>query len=190
MRAPIPPRPRIPMASASRSWTTSSSTGSSSERAPASPTAPRATGRTAATTNKMGGPEMAPHTPQPLVAPRRSRGAPRPPHVRGVPAKPGPPRYSDRLLSGNEEDPRSTVAHRLGLAQAGHGDREAEAATRGHEHRIRATIPNEPRPVTGSHRPAHQDAGPAADRPPVDPERTEHHAEHEERDGYQRDRPV
>src|SRR2546425_4754350 len=236
MRAPIRPRRRTRTASASRSWTTSSSTGSSSERAPASPTAPRATGRTAATTNKMGGPEMAPHTPQPLVAPRRSRGAPRPPtarrapakpwrastpnrssrpgeavarldpqplvaprrsrgaprppHVRGVPAKPGPPRYSDRLLSGNEEDPRSTDAHRLGFAQAGHGDREAEAATRGHEHRIRATIPNAPRPVTGAHRPAHQDAGPAADRPPVDPERTEHHAEHEERDGYQRDRPV
>src|SRR5439155_19205063 len=27
---------------------------------------------------EMGGPEMAPQTPQPLVAPRRSRGAPRP----------------------------------------------------------------------------------------------------------------
>src|SRR5437899_12352636 len=39
----------------------------------------------------MGGPEMAPHTPQPLVAPRRSRGAPRPPHARAAPAKPWHP---------------------------------------------------------------------------------------------------
>src|SRR2546427_7692970 len=36
----------------------------------------------------MGGPEMAPHTPQPLVAPRRSRGAPRSPNARRAPAKP------------------------------------------------------------------------------------------------------
>src|SRR5438094_6588677 len=77
----------------------------------------------------MGGPEMAPHTPQrslvaprrsrgaprspTLVAPRRSRGAPRPPTLgaprgsRGAPRPPtlgaprgsrGAPRYSDRLL--------------------------------------------------------------------------------------------
>src|SRR3989442_8726782 len=39
----------------------------------------------------MGGPEMAPQTPQPLVAPRRSRGAPRPPHAGGAPAKPWHP---------------------------------------------------------------------------------------------------
>src|SRR2546425_9448660 len=34
----------------------------------------------------MGGPEMAPQTPQPLVAPRRSRGAPRP-HPLGAPGR-------------------------------------------------------------------------------------------------------
>src|SRR6267142_1780142 len=54
----------------------------------------------------MGGPEMAPHTPHALGAPRRSRGTPRysdrllsgapkwppiPPHARGAPAKPWHP---------------------------------------------------------------------------------------------------
>src|SRR5207247_1626159 len=38
----------------------------------------------------MGGPEMAPHTPQPLLAPRRSRGAPRPPPAPPAPAEPRP----------------------------------------------------------------------------------------------------
>src|SRR2546427_4670826 len=50
----------------------------------------------------MGGPEMAPHPPQPLVAPRRGRGAPRPPTLvaprrsRGAPRPPtfGAPRQS------------------------------------------------------------------------------------------------
>src|SRR5256885_5380249 len=47
----------------------------------------------------MGGPEMAPHTPHPLVAPRRSRGAPRPPTARRAPATPwraSPPTRSSR----------------------------------------------------------------------------------------------
>src|SRR3989442_15517146 len=47
----------------------------------------------------MGGPEMAPHTPQPLVAPRRSRGAPRPPHARGATAKPWHPSIPDSRLA-------------------------------------------------------------------------------------------
>src|SRR5437879_3007354 len=47
----------------------------------------------------MGGPEMAPHTPQPLVAPRRSRGAPRPPHTRGATAKPWHPSIPDSRLA-------------------------------------------------------------------------------------------
>src|SRR5436189_269974 len=50
----------------------------------------------------MGGPEMAPHTPQPLVAPRRSRGAPRPPHARGAPAKPWHPSIL-RLVLGTDD---------------------------------------------------------------------------------------
>src|SRR2546425_2509504 len=47
----------------------------------------------------MGSPEMAPHTPQPLVAPRRSRGAPRPPHARGPTAKPWHPSIPDGRLA-------------------------------------------------------------------------------------------
>src|SRR5439155_24178269 len=35
----------------------------------------------------MGGPDMAPHTPQTLVAPRRSRGAPRSPNARKRPGE-------------------------------------------------------------------------------------------------------
>src|SRR5207247_6894292 len=60
----------------------------------------------------MGGPEMAPQTPQPLVAPRRSRGAPRPhtlvaprrsrgaprPHTLVAPRRSRrPPRYDPHL---------------------------------------------------------------------------------------------
>src|SRR2546427_5830413 len=44
----------------------------------------------------MGGPEMAPHTPQTLGAPRRSRGT---------------PRYSDRLLIGRAEAQPAALAH-------------------------------------------------------------------------------
>src|SRR6266478_2249049 len=64
----------------------------------------------------MGGPEMAPHTPQrsshpgevvarldphTLVAPRRSCGAPRPPTLGAPRGSRGAPRYSDRLRVQN-----------------------------------------------------------------------------------------
>src|SRR2546422_11590628 len=57
----------------------------------------------------MGGPEMAPQTPQPLVAPRRSRAAPRPHPLVAPRRSRGTPRSSDGLLLC---DPRGRVPPR------------------------------------------------------------------------------
>src|SRR5213080_2761135 len=54
----------------------------------------------------MGGPEMAPQTPPPPVAPRRSRGAPRPHTPRGPPAKPWHPSILRKARRLTERDAR------------------------------------------------------------------------------------
>src|SRR5947209_19253552 len=66
----------------------------------------------------MGGPEMAPHTPQTLVAPRRSRGAPR------HPAKPWRPSIRRQLLHGP-----ANLGGRLVVAQAEKGGMAELAVT-------------------------------------------------------------
>jgi hypothetical protein len=55
----------------------------------------------------------------------------------------------------DEEDPSAANADAFGLTEAGQGDRQAKAMTRSDEDSISATIPNKPRPVTGTQRPAH-----------------------------------
>src|SRR2546422_3286333 len=75
----------------------------------------------------MGGPDMAPHTPRPLVAPRRSRGAPRPPTARRAPAKPWrastPARSSRPGEAVARLDPQPLVAPRRSRGAPRYSDR-------------------------------------------------------------------
>src|SRR5438445_11608437 len=79
----------------------------------------------------MGGSDMAPQTPQPLVAPRRSRGAPRPPRS-GRPAKPWHPSILRRLLAvggpehGIQDDAGDDVPHRSQRRERGWADLEPQ----------------------------------------------------------------
>src|SRR2546426_12114096 len=94
----------------------------------------------------MGGPEMAPHTPQTLVAPRRSRGAPRPPDARRAPAQPWRASISRSLLHGPAH-----LGGRLVVAQAEKGGMAELAVARLlHESDLGDEPRLEPGPVTHS----------------------------------------
>src|SRR3989449_10450709 len=70
---------------------------------------------------------MAPHPPQPLVAPRRSRGAPRPPTARRAPATPWRASTPHRSSRPGEAvarlDPRPLVAPRRSRGAPRYSDR-------------------------------------------------------------------